>query len=120
MAHFAQLNSDNVVINVIKIDTMEIVDMELGDEVEELGISKLRSLYGDDTRWVKTSYSGSTRERFASVGYTYNESLDCFVTPKPFESWTFNNEIKDWEAPVPKPTDSHSWNEDSQEWELLG
>ena len=120
MAHFAQLDSDNVVINVIHIDTMEIVDMALGDEVEEIGVSKLKSLYGEDTKWIKTSYTGSIREKYAGIGFTYNEELDCFVSPKPFESRTFNSEIKDWEAPIPQPTDAHSWNEDTQEWELLG
>ena len=70
MAHFAQLDSDNVVINVIHIDTMEIVDMALGDEVEEIGVSKLKSLYGEDTKWIKTSYTGSIREKFAGIGFT--------------------------------------------------
>jgi len=135
MAHFAQLNSDNTVINVIHINTMEIVDMEIGDEVEEIGISKLKSLYGDDTKWIQTSYSGSIREKFAGIGYTYNEELDCFVTPRPFQSWTFDINTKDWQPPVPKPEDvvdedgtthSYSWNESkyaldpNEAWELLG
>lgn len=136
MAHFAQLDPDNnKVINVVVVDDMDIVDMDLGDEVEQVGIDRLKQMYGENTVWVKTSYSSSMRVKYASIGDTYNQDLDCFVPPRPYQSWTFSSETKTWEPPVPQPEDvidedgtphSYSWNESKyaldprEAWELIG
>ena len=68
--------------------------------------------------WVQTSYTASIRKNYAGVGYTYDESRDAFYTPKPFASWTLDEDSCQWEAPVAYPEDDkyYSWDEDSQAW----
>ncbi len=102
MAHFAQLDENNVVLNVIVVSNDDIKD-ENGDEKEELGIEFLKNLLGKDTRWVQTSYNGNIRKIYAGVGYTYNQSLDAFITPKPYESWILDENECCWIPPVTKP-----------------
>ena len=59
------------------------------------------------------------RKRYAGIGYTYDASLDAFIAPKPFASWTLNNTTADWEAPVAKPDDGkdYAWNESTLSWD---
>ena len=82
-------------------------------------------------RWIQTSYNtyggvhqlGGTplRKNFAGIGYTYDESKDAFIPPKPFNSWTLNETTCLWEAPVAYPTDgqNYTWNETNQNWDLI-
>jgi hypothetical protein len=82
-------------------------------------------------RWLKTSYNtfggthlnGGTpfRKNYAGIGYTYDESRDAFIPPKPYDSWTLNESSCLWEAPVAYPTDGerYEWNEDEQQWDLI-
>jgi hypothetical protein len=79
MAHFAQLDENNVVTQVIVVHNNELLDN--GVEYEELGVAFCKSLFGADTRWVQTSYSGSIRKHYAGVGYTYDPVADEFVPP---------------------------------------
>lgn len=127
MAHFAELDTNNVVLRVIVIDNSVLED-EAGVEHEQKGIDFCKSLFGPDTIWKQTSYNGSFRVRYAGVGYTFNESLDAFITPKPYPSWSLDENIADWVAPVPKPgltPDEEAagmvyiWNEDNLEWVLV-
>ena len=115
MAHFAQLDENNVVINVIVVHNNELLD-ENGVEFEANGIAFCQSLFGGN--WKQTSYNGSMRKNYAGFGYTYREDLDAFVSPKPFASWVLNDKAQ-WEAPIPMPTDDkvYSWNEEQQQWE---
>lgn len=76
MAHFAKINSDNVVEQVIVINNNEVPD-------EAIGIAFCKSLFGEDTNWIQTSYNGNFRGRFAGVGMTYDPIKDEFVAPKP-------------------------------------
>lgn len=78
--------------------------------------------------WVKTSYNtyggvhklGGTplRKNYAGIGYTYDEQRDAFIPPKPFESWTLNEETCLWESPIPYPQDdkTYIWDEEQQNW----
>jgi hypothetical protein len=71
-------------------------------------------------RWIKTSYNGNIRKRFAAVGHLYDEALDAFIFPKPSETWILNSQTLDWEPPIPKPEGiNHIWNEESQVWEEI-
>ena len=79
MAHFAQLDENNVVTQVIVAHNNELVDN--GVEREELGVAFCQSLFGANTRWVQTSYNGSIRKNYAGVGYTYDPVADEFVPP---------------------------------------
>lgn len=116
MAHFAKLNSQNIVENVIVVHNNEL--LENGAESEEKGIAFCKSLFGSETTWVQTSYNGTFRKRYAAIGGTYDAELDAFIYPKPFPSFVFNSETIDWEAPVPYPTDSkyYRWDEDTVSW----
>ena len=77
MAHFAQLDSNNVVVQVIVIHNNELVD-KTGAESEEQGIEFCKSLFGEDTRWVQTSYNGNFRGIYAGVGYIYDPTANVF------------------------------------------
>mgnify|MGYP003114399707 CR=1 FL=1 len=103
MAHFAELDENNVVIRVVVVDNSQILDSE-GNESEAIGISFLRNFYNNNANWKKTSYNGNIRKNFAGIGLTYDESLDAFVWPQPFSSWILNNETVNWEAPITMPT----------------
>jgi hypothetical protein len=129
MAHFAQLNEDNVVIQVIVVGNNDIKDAQ-GNESEEVGINFCRSLLGAGTNWKQTSYNSSFRRRYAGIGYVYNADLDAFIPPKPYPSWTLDNDTANWIPPVPMPADGdpstlpegatpklYVWNEDILNWE---
>ena len=118
VAHFAKLDENNVVTQVIVVDNRDTVDGN-GVETEEIGVAFCRRLLGGN--WKQTSYNGSIRKNYAGVGFTYNESIDAFVPPKPFNSWTLNNETAQWEAPIPMPDDGqrYLWNEETTSWDLF-
>ena len=120
MAHFAQLNDSNIVIQVIVVHNNEL--MLDGQETEIKGIIFCKSLYGENTRWKQTSYNLNFRKNFAAPGYTYDESRDAFVPPKFFASWILNETTCQWEAPVPYPNDGniYIWDEDTQLWAQIG
>ena len=82
MAYFAQLNSDNVVVNVIRIQNSVIQDLPF-PESEPIGVAFCQSLYGDDTIWKQTSYNATFRELYAGIGDTYDPELDMFVGQSP-------------------------------------
>jgi hypothetical protein len=80
MAHFAQLNGSNVVLQVIVVNNEELMDGT--DENEAKGIAFCQSLFGADTRWVQTSYNDNFRGTYAGIGYTYDPVKDEFIAPK--------------------------------------
>jgi hypothetical protein len=111
MAHWAEIDENNIVLRVTVGDNND----PNGDEGYQWLIDNLGGT------WVKTSYSGSIRKNFAGIGYTYDAELDAFVSPKPFESWTLNEDTCQWEAPVTYPTDglTYTWDEATTNWQLL-
>jgi hypothetical protein len=123
MAHFAQLDENNVVTQVIVVSNNELLDAN-GQESEELGIAFCQRLFGGN--WKQTSYNHNMRKRYAGIGYSYNAELDAFVPPKPYASWVLNNTEANWEAPVPLPSDAgqgeppknYIWNEETTSWDL--
>ncbi len=118
MAHFAQLDENNVVIQVIVISNEDTSDIN-GDEVEEIGIAFCKHIFGNNTRWKQTSYTGRIRYNFAGIGYYYDEELDAFIPPKPYPSWILDKNITEWKAPVSMPIDenNYQWNEENKNWE---
>jgi len=112
MAHFAKLNENNKVIAV------HVVSNDVAT-TEQAGIDFLNNLHGSDNIWKQTSYNGNLRKNFAGIGYTYDEDRDAFISPKPYQSWTLNEDTCLWEAPTEKPDDGkkYNWNEETQEWE---
>ena len=117
MAHFAQLDENNVVTQVIVVHNNDCKD-ENGNESEAVGVAFCKSLLGETTRWKQTSYNGNIRKNYAGIGYTYNPSIDAFVPPQPFASWVLNNNTAQWEAPTPMPDDGerYFWDEASLSW----
>jgi len=102
MAHFAQLDENNVVTQVIVVGNDDIKDVH-GVEVEEIGIAFCKKILGGDTKWKQTSYNNSMRFRYAGIGYSYDEELDAFIAPQPFPSWTLDLETTDWVSPLGDP-----------------
>ena len=109
MAHYAFLNENNVVTEVIVgKDETELID----------GLSP-EEWYGNFRGQVckRTSYNNNIRKQYAGVGFTYDESADVFITPQPFPSWSLD-ENYDWQAPIDYPADGkyYSWDEANQVW----
>jgi len=117
MAHFAELDGNNVVLRVVVIGNADTSDAN-GVEKEHIGAAFCERLFGGT--WKQTSYNGNMRKRYAGIGYTFNAELDAFVAPKPFESWVLNNETAEWEAPIPMPVvegKRYVWNEETGCWD---
>lgn len=113
MAHFAHVNADGIVDQVIVIE----------QDVLNTG------LWGDPAEWIQTSYNTvagthtqggvALRKNFAGVGYTYDKVRDAFIPPKPFASWVLDEATCQWNPPVPMPTEGgpYQWNEDTTSWD---
>jgi hypothetical protein len=116
MAHFAKLDENNIVLEVNVVNNEDII--RNGLEIEDAGIEFLINWSGGYTRWKQTSYNGKIRKNYAAIGYKYDEQRDAFIAPKPFESWTLNENTCRWEPPVPYPTDGkyYFWDEQNQVW----
>ena len=99
MAHFAQLDENNVVTQVIVVGNDDIKDVN-GNEVESIGVAFCQKLLGANTNWKQTSYNSNMRVRYAGIGYSYNAELDAFVAPQPYASWTLDSGTADWVSPL--------------------
>lgn len=111
-AYFAQLDDNNVVLNIITVNENDIKD-ENGNVSEQIGIDFCKSLVGAHTNWVQTFKDDSKRVRYATIGGTYNEEYDAFILAKPYESWILNLETLSWESPLspPNPPYEYRWEE---------
>lgn len=118
MAHFAKLGIDNIVIGVLVLNNIDTMTPQ-GEEREEIGVEFLRKLTGHET-WKQTSYNRSFRKNYAGVGFTYDSSRDAFIPPKPFPSWTLDEDSCSWNAPTPMPISENKkyiWNESTLSWD---
>lgn len=126
MAHFAELDENNIVKRTIVIDNSELLDAQ-GNEQEALGIAYCENHFGG--KWVQTSYNRKFRKHYATNGYRYDEQLNAFVPPQPYPSWTFNADYATWVCPVAEPSPSmghengklfkYEWNESDQKWDKV-
>ena len=116
MAHFAQLDSDNIVTQVLVVANAVLDDS--GSENEQQGIDLLKNIHGSDTTWKQCSYNNKFRNKYPAIGDTYDSTRNAFVRPKPYASWTLDCD-GNWQAPVARPdtTNAYRWLEDTQEWE---
>jgi hypothetical protein len=114
MAHFARLDENNVVQQVIVVANKDTADAN-GNEAESIGVAFCQKLLGGN--WKQTSYNGNIRKNYAGIGYTYREDIDAFVAPQPFPSWVLDANAQ-WQAPVPHPNDGkmYSWDEATLSW----
>ena len=128
MAHFAQIDSDNIVTNVIVVGNEDCLDSD-NNESEAVGIAFCQDLLGADTNWVQTSYNNNIRFRYAGIGYKYDSTNDVFYDQSPYPSWGLNTSTWVWDAPVAPPDDaghddednptefvSYDWDEGSTSW----
>ena len=107
MSHFAKIDSNNIVENVIVAEQDFINSGAVGDSFS----------------WVQTSYNGNFRGKYASIGDTWDKVNEVFISPQPYPSWILNEDTCIYEAPVPYPTDDlmYTWDEDTTSWvEITG
>jgi hypothetical protein len=111
MAHWAELDKNNIVLRVLVGDNND----PNGDEGYQWLIDNLGG------NWIKTSYNGNIRKNYAGVGHSYDETRDAFIAPKPFNSWVLDEETCQWQAPVPYPADGlmYEWNEVDLNWQAV-
>ena len=112
MAHYAFLDDNNVVVEVIVgIDETELIE---GVDPE--------TWYGNfrGRTCKRTSYNNNIRKQYAGIGFTYDEAADVFVAPKPFPSWSLDS-TNNWESPIPMPETGGpwNWNEELEDWEQV-
>jgi len=115
MAHFAEIDQNNVVLRVIVVENRDTSTPD-GVEVESIGVAFCQRLFGGN--WVKTSYNGNIRKNYAGVGFVYDFGRDAFISPKPFNSWVLNENTCQWDAPVAYPDDGkhYLWDESITNW----
>ena len=124
MAHFAELNSSNEVLQVIVISNTD-VDANGGDESTqaETFVATIVPYGTGGVAWKQTSYNNNFRKQYAGIGYSYDSSKDKFITPQPYPSWSLDSN-DDWEAPVTYPTVTEIgglpvmvyWDEPNLQW----
>jgi hypothetical protein len=114
MAYMAQLDNNNVVLQVLSVSNNDCPDPAPDNEAQ--GAAFLESL-GLGSNWKQCSYNGTFRKQYAGIGYTYDAVADVFVAPQPFPSWTLD-ENHDWQPPVAMPTEGgpYMWDEDTLTW----
>lgn len=114
MSHFAQIDDNNIVVQVI-VAEQDVINS---------------GMFGDPSKWIQTSYNtyegvhsgGGTplRKNYAGVGYTYDSVRDAFIPPQKYVSWVLNEDKCVWEPPIqPPPGNNHVWNENLQQWETI-
>ena len=122
MAHFAQIDSDSIVTQVIVVSNEDAPN-------EAAGIAFCQELLGADTNWVQTSYNDNIRFRYAGAGMKYDSTNDVFYGQQPYPSWGLNTSTWDWDAPIALPDDAgvddagnptefveYTWDEGSTSW----
>jgi hypothetical protein len=117
MAHFAELDENNVVLRVTVVANEVLLD-ENNVEQESLGLNHLEHLGG---RWIQTSYNSTFRKNYADIGSLYDPINDAFIPNKPFNSWVLDEDTFRWKAPVEKPDQDkmYFWDENTTSWLLL-
>ena len=101
MSHFAKIDKDNIVTEIVVT------------EQDFINSGKV----GDSFLWVQTSNNNNFRKQYAGIGYTYDKANDVFIKPKPYASWTLDDN-HDWQPPTAMPDDGkvYDWNEDTKSW----
>ena len=131
MAHYALIDRNNIVVQVIAGVDENITQIDT-DGTEVGGTSKAWEEFYESRPWFegltckRTSYNGNIRKHFAAVGFTYDAQFDVFIAPQPYPSWKLNYTTFVWEAPVKRPDKveggvppvgyAWQWFEYNQEW----
>lgn len=125
MAHYALINQDNIVVQVITGVDENIIQTDL-DGTQVGGSSEAWEEFYQTRPWFnglyckRTSYNSNIRKNYAGIGFTYDADKDAFIPPKPFESWVLNENTYQWEAPTSVPEKEegfiNQWSEVNKEW----
>jgi hypothetical protein len=125
MAHYALLDENNIVVQVITGVDEDVIQTDL-DGTQVGGSSEAWENYYASLPWFqgltckRTSYNNNIRKNFAGIGFKYDEDFDAFIPPKKYPSWKLNYETFQWESPIPAPTYEKGyawiWSEDNLEW----
>ena len=118
MAHFAKIDENNIVTQVVVVENKDTADAS-GVEKEHIGAAHLEKILGGT--WKQTSYNGNFRKNYAGIGYSFDGQRNAFIPPKPFNSWVLVEETCQWKAPVDMPNDGqmYTWDEDSTSWNVV-
>ncbi len=125
MAHYALLDENNIVIQVITGVDENIIQTDL-DDTQVGGSSDAWEQFYATRPWLnatsckRTSYNNNIRKQYAGIGFTYDAVNDIFIAPQPYPSWSLDDNF-DWQAPTPMPTDGgmYKWVEDDLNWQLI-
>ena len=106
MAHFAELDENNIVTRVL-VTNNDFPNDGYNWLIDNLGGT-----------WMQTSYNATIRFNYAGIGFSYDSELDAFIAPQPYPSWILDA-VAQWQAPIPYPDDGlrYSWNEELGDWE---
>ena len=105
MAHFAKIDENNIVEEILVVD----------NSLEHRGEDFLANELGLGGRWIQTSYNGNFRKQYAGIGFKYDEVNDIFIAPQPFSLWNLDNNW-DWQPPIPQTDPMSEWDEETQNW----
>ena len=127
MAHFAKLDSNNIVTFVtVGRQEDDGKEQELcdrtGDTYRQTSYNTKGGIHYDpETNDPSADQSKAFRKNYAGIGYTYDETRDAFIPTKPYPSWVLNETTCLWDAPVAMPDDDkrYNWNEDTQSWDKI-
>lgn len=122
MAHYALINSENIVVNVITGVDENTIQIDL-DGSEVGGSAEAWEEFYSTRPWFsglyckRTSYNNKIRKQYAGIGFTYDSLNDVFIRPQPFKSWLLDENF-DWQAPIPCPNDNELflWDEELLDW----
>jgi len=105
VSHFAKIDNNNIVTDVI-VAEQDFINS---------------GVVGDSFLWIQTSYNKNFRKNFAGIGYTYDKTRDAFIPPQPYPSWTLDEDTCLWECPVAYPDDGkmYNWNETDKQWDEI-
>jgi hypothetical protein len=119
MAHYAFIDSNNVVVKVLT--GVDETVTQLDGNVEVGGSTEAWEQFYENQPWhlgltcKRTSYNHNIRKQYAGIGFTYLADADVFVTPQPFASWTLDTNF-DWQPPTPRPDGDYYWDENLLVW----
>ena len=105
MAHFAEIDENNIVKRVLVVD----------NSLEHRGEDFLANELGLGGRWIQTSYNNNFRKQYAGIGFKYDEVNDIFIAPQPFPSWNLDENFN-WQPPIPQPQTMSKWDEETLSW----
>ena len=128
MSYYAELDNNNIVTKIRTGASEEVVDLER-IYTERFGKVHKRTSYNtrggihynSETNEPSADQSKAFRKNYAGIGFTFDATRDAFIPPKPYSSWTLNEETCLWDSPVPHPNDGqiYNWNEETQNWDMI-